>query len=78
MKVVIQPEVSIHLDSVNILAVRDVIHEKRIIARVEGIPRGVILWGPKEYDLDEARNWTNESARNKAVERLSQENVPFE
>lgn len=78
MKVVIQPEVSVHLDSVNVLAVRDIIHQKRIIARIEGVPRGVVLWGPSEYDSAEAQNWTNQSAKNKAIEKLSLKNIPFE
>lgn len=78
MKVVIQPEISVELENVEVLAVRDVFSEKKIIARIFGLPRPVILWGPLEYDSKEARLWTNESVRERAIDLLSKDHVPFE
>jgi hypothetical protein len=78
MKIVVQPEIVIELPEVKILAVRDVFHERRIIARVEGLPRGVVLWGPQDYDTEEARTWNNHTAWERALDVLAFKNVPFE
>ena len=78
MKIVIQEEKTIELDNITILAVRDVFVEKKIVARVEGLPRAVILWSGSEYDLYEAKNWTNDSALNKLKEKLQLNPVPFD
>lgn len=78
MKIVIQQEKSIELDSITIIAVRDVFVEKKIIARVEGLPKGVILWSGDEYDSYEAKNWNNTTALNKLKEKLQLNPVPFD
>lgn len=78
IKVVVQPEISVNLTDIVILAVRDIFCEKRIIARVAGLPRAIVLWGPSDYDSEEAQNWTNDSAYERAVEMLSKEEVPFD
>jgi hypothetical protein len=77
MKIVIQPEVAVELNEVRLVQVRDSVQEKHIIARIEGIPRGILLWSGEEYDSPEASNWTNESARKQAAIRLTQNPVPF-
>jgi hypothetical protein len=78
MRVIIQPEISIELPEVKLLAVRDIIAERRIIARIDGIPKGVILWDKAEYDGADAQTWTNESALQRAILKLSQTYVPFD
>ena len=78
MKIVIQSEISVSLTEVKLIAVRDVVSEKKIIARIEGLPRGVVLWSGEEYDSKEAQTWTNESAARQATIRLTQTPVPFE
>jgi hypothetical protein len=70
MKIVLQAEQSITIDNVEIQAVRDIFHEKKIIARVKGLPKGIVLWsGDAEYTA--AGNWTNETALARATEVLA-------
>lgn len=78
MKVVIQPEISVELTEIKLLAIRDVIHERKVIARVEGIPRGIILWQGAEYDSKEAQNWTNDSVYHKLREMILSGKVIFD
>lgn len=76
INVVTQPEQTVSLDSVEVLAVRDLFAEKTIIARIKGLPRPVVLWkGDAEYAA--AGNWTNASATTKATEVLSLSSVPW-
>jgi hypothetical protein len=71
MNIVIQPQKTINLSEVKILAVRDLFEEKVIIARIKDLPRPIILWkGDEEYDA--AGIWTNETALARATEVLSQ------
>ena len=70
INVVTQPQQTVSLSGVEILAVRDLFAEKTIIARVKGLPRPVVLWkGDAEYAA--AGVWTNETAVAKATEVLS-------
>jgi len=78
MKIVVQSETSVELNEINILAVRDSFFEKKITARIHGLPRSLILWGPAEYDSKEARSWNNDSVFLKALEKLSAPNPSFE
>ena len=68
--VTIHPAVTVTIDNIKILAVRDIMAEKKIIARIDGIPSGVVLWeGEEEYSA--AGNWTDESVLARATEVLS-------
>jgi len=78
MKIVVQPEIAIELAEVSVLAVRDQMSDKKIVAKINGLPRAVVLWGPAEYDSHEATYWTNETAQQRATVVLQQIPVPFE
>ena len=78
MKIVIQPEIAVELTDVVVLSVRDQINDKKIIAKINGLPRGIVLWGPSEYDSHEAQYWTNESVLQRAIGILQLNPVPFE
>ena len=78
MKIVIQPEISIEIGDIVVMSVRDNFLEKKIIARVHGIPKSIVLWGPDEYDSPEAQTWTNDSAIVRILEKLALPNIPFE
>jgi hypothetical protein len=78
MKIVVQPEITIELPSVRVLAVRDQVVDKKIVAKINGLPRGVVLWDASEYDSHEAMFWTNESAEQRARIVLARNPVPFE
>ena len=78
MKVIIQPEVSVELTEIKIIAVRDIIQEKRIIARIQNIPRGIVLWEGDAYDSVEAQNWTNDSVYHKLREIILSGSVIFD
>jgi hypothetical protein len=70
INVVTQPQQTVSLSAVEVLAVRDLFQEKTIIARVKGLPRPVVLWkGEEEYAA--AGNWTNDSVAAQAVTVLS-------
>lgn len=76
MKITIQPEQSVTLDEVKVLAVRDLFEEKTIVARIDKLPRPVVLWkGDAEYAA--AGNWTNDTASARAKEVLSSPNPTF-
>jgi hypothetical protein len=76
INVVTQPQQTVSLDSVEIIAVRDLFEEKTIIARIKGLPRPVVLWkGEDEYAA--AGNWTNESAIERAIAVLSSSDVSW-
>jgi hypothetical protein len=76
INVVTQHEQTVSLDSVEILAVRDLFQEKTIIARIKGLPRPIILWsGDDEYAA--AGDWTNESATTQATAVLSLSSIPW-
>ena len=70
INVVTQPQQTVSLSAVEVLAVRDLFSEQTIIARVKGLPRPVVLWkGEAEYTA--AGDWTNATAVAKATEVLS-------
>lgn len=76
INVVTQPQQTVSLSAVEVLAVRDLFQEKTIIARVKGLPRPIVLWkGEAEYTA--AGVWTNETATAKALEVLSLPAVPW-
>lgn len=76
INVVTQPQQTVSLDNVEVLAVRDLFAEKTIIARVNGLPRPVVLWkGDAEYAA--AGDWTNESATAQAATVLSLSSIPW-
>jgi hypothetical protein len=78
MKIVVQKEVTVNLPEVKVLAIRDVFEDKKIVAKIQGLPRGIVLWGPEDYDSHLASTWTNESVQTRAKEVLKQIPVPFE
>jgi hypothetical protein len=72
----LRPAETVTIDEVEILAVRDFFIEKKIIARVKGLPSPIVLWdGEEEYTA--AGDWTNETAISKATEILKSGNVRF-
>jgi hypothetical protein len=77
MIITLQPVQTITLsEPIVIEAVRDLFTEKRIIAKIKGLPRPVILWsGSEEYAA--AGNWTNESATAQALTVLQLSSVPW-
>jgi len=76
INVVTQPQQTVSLSAVEVLAVRDLFAEKTIIARVKGLPRPIVLWkGDAEYTA--AGNWTNDSAKAQATAVLSLSAVPW-
>ena len=76
INVVTQPQQTVSLSAVEVLAVRDLFEEKTIIARIKGLPRPVVLWkGDAEYTV--AGDWTNASATAQAATVLSLSAVPW-
>ena len=76
MQITVQQAQTITLDNVVIEAVRDLFNEKKIIARIKDLPKGVVLWsGSTEYAAASA--WTNESALARATEVLSLSSIPW-
>lgn len=76
INVVTQPQQTVSLSAVEVLAVRDLFVEKTIIARVKGLPRPVVLWkGESEYTA--AGDWTNATATAQATTVLSLSSIPW-
>lgn len=74
--ITVQAAETVTLEEVKILAVRDLFKEKKIIARIEKLPKPIVLWsGDAEYAA--AGNWTNETALARAVEVLALPTVPW-
>jgi hypothetical protein len=78
MRIVIQSEIAVELKEIKILAVRDLFEEKRIVARIDGLPKAVVLWSGDDYDSYEAKAWTNASALERAKQKLALNPVPFD
>ncbi|NBP03675.1 MAG: hypothetical protein EBU90_26980 [Proteobacteria bacterium] len=78
MQITLEPARTVELNEpITVLAVRDLFEQKRIIARIKDLPRGLVLWsGDDEYTA--AGNWTNESATERAIEQLALDPIPFE
>jgi len=73
----LQPEQIITLpDPIVIQAIRDQFIQKRIIARIKGLPQAVILWdGPDQYAA--AGNWTNDTVLAQASAVLALSSIPW-
>ena len=72
----LQNSQSITIDKIVVETVRDLFLEKKIIARIKGIPRGIVLWqGEEEYTA--AGEWSNASILARATEIISSGNVTF-
>jgi hypothetical protein len=57
-------------------AVRDLFVQKRIIAKIQGLPRPIILWeGEEQYTA--AGNWTNATALAQAQVVLALSPIPW-
>ena len=70
MNITIREQETITLDDIVINTVRDEFVSKSITARINGLPRPILLWrGEEEYE--EAGVWTNESVLARATEILS-------
>jgi len=76
INVVTQPQQTVSLSAVEVLAVRDLFAEKTIIARVKGLPRPVVLW-KGEADYTAAGDWTNATATAQATTVLSLSSIPW-
>lgn len=76
INVVTQPQQTVSLSAVEVLAVRDLFSEQTIIARVKGLPRPVVLWtGADQYAA--AGDWTNATATAQATAVLSLSSIPW-
>jgi len=76
MQITLQQAQVVTLDNVEVQAVRDLFAEKKIIARIKGLPKGIVLWdGAEQYAA--AGNWTNETAAARATEVLALSSVPW-
>jgi len=74
MNITIREQETITLDEIVINTVRDEFQSKSITARINGLPRPLLLWkGAEEYE--EAGVWTNESVIARATELLSLSSV---
>jgi hypothetical protein len=63
-------------NNIELIAVRDLFKEKKIIARIEGLPRPILLWnGEEEYNA--AGNWTEETVIQRIQEVLQLPEVPL-
>ena len=61
---------------ITIQAVRDLFIQKKVIARIKGLPQAVLLWsGEEEYTA--AGNWTNETVLSRITEVLSLSTIPW-
>jgi deoxyhypusine synthase len=75
-EIIVKEQETVQLEEIKIEFVRDLFQEKKIIARVEGLPAGVILWSGDE-GYSKAGNWTNESAHDRLLEVLALSDVPW-
>lgn len=70
MNITIREQEIIDLENIVINTIRDEFIAKTITARINGLPRPILLWkGQEEYE--EAGVWTNESVIARATEILS-------
>jgi hypothetical protein len=71
-----QAEVVTLSDPIVIEAVRDLFVQKRIVAKIKGLPRPIILWdGEEQYTA--AGNWTNDTAIAQATTVLQLPSIPW-
>jgi len=71
-----QAEIVTLSEPIVIEAVRDLFVQKRIVAKIKGLPRPVILWeGEEQYTA--AGNWTNDTAIAQASAVLQLSSIPW-
>jgi hypothetical protein len=71
-----QAEVVTLSEPLTIEVVRDLFKQKRIIAKIEGLPRPITLWeGDDQYAA--AGNWTNDTALVQATAVLQLSSIPW-
>ena len=76
IKIILEPEKYVELETVNVLAVIDSKRGKTITAYIEGVNRQIFLWnGEEEYE--QSGNWTDEDALERATEMLSLSTIPW-
>lgn len=63
-------------NNIQLIAVRDLFKEKKIIARIEGLPKPILLWdGEEEYNA--AGNWTEETVIQRIAQVLQLPEIPL-
>lgn len=68
---------TITLDTINLVVVRDLFNQQRIMARIQGLSSPIILWnGSDEYTA--AGNWTNDSATQRAIDLITNGTAVFQ
>jgi len=76
MNITIQSAQVITIDNIVLEFVRDFFIQKKIIAKVKGLPRLIVLWeGADEYAS--AGDWTNDTATAQATAVLSLSSIPW-
>jgi hypothetical protein len=76
IKIILEPEKYIELETVNVLTVIDSKQGKTIAAYIEGLNRQILLWnGEEEYE--QAGDWTDKDAVERATEMLSLSTIPW-
>jgi len=76
MQITVQQAQTINLDTVVVEFVRDIFTEQKIVAKIKGLPRPVVLWsGATEYAAASA--WNNETATARATEVLSLSSIDW-
>jgi hypothetical protein len=77
MNITIQEAQTITLSEPLVIeVVRDLFVQKRIVAKIQGLPRPVTLWeGDEQYAA--AGNWTNETALTQAQVVLALSSIPW-
>lgn len=76
MQITFQPAQTITLNSIIIEFVRDNFHEQKIVAKIKGLPRPIVLWsGNTQYASASA--WTNETATVQASAVLALSSIPW-
>ena len=77
MNIIIQEAQTVTLSEPLVIeAVRDLFVQKRIIAKIQGLPKPIILWeGEEQYAA--AGNWTNATALARAQVVLALSPIPW-
>jgi hypothetical protein len=77
MNIVIQEAQTVTLSEPLVIeVVRDLFVQKKIVAKIKGLPRPVTLWeGDEQYTA--AGNWTNDTALAQAATVLQLPNIPW-
>jgi hypothetical protein len=71
-----QAEVITLSEPIIIEAVRDMFLQKKIVAKIKGLPRPITLWdGEEQYTA--AGNWTNDTAVARATTVLQLPSIPW-